>query len=189
MKLAIVGSRDYPHMERVKQFVEGLPFGYTLISGGARGVDRVAEEAAEKRGMPTIIFKAQWTTKNGKRDKGAGFKRNHEIVRECDQLVAFWDGTSNGTRHSIELAIKRRKPFAVFGPEGYVIAEGGHEYDVDGGESALLNAVERVNTYGEALGLPTVEDGVERAKELGLIPEIVLPPGVSTQTTALLPNE
>ena len=38
MKLAIVGSRDYEHLNLVRYYVESLPPGTTIVSGGARGV-------------------------------------------------------------------------------------------------------------------------------------------------------
>ena len=35
--------------------------------------------------------------------------RNEDIVGNCEYLIAFWDGQSNGTKHSIGLAKKTNK--------------------------------------------------------------------------------
>ncbi len=114
MKIAIVGSRDYPDLQAVWDYVESLPLDTVIVSGGARGVDSIAEDCAFARGMDTLIFPAEWD----KYGKSAGFRRNERIVAECDRLVAFWDGTSRGTQHSIELARKAGKLVTVITPEG-----------------------------------------------------------------------
>lgn len=109
MKVAIVGSRDFRNFDMVDTFVNQLPVSDVVVSGGARGVDLCAEMAARKRGMKCIIHKAEWA-RNG---RGAGFMRNSLIVNDCDKLVAFWDGESRGTKHSIDLANLRGKSVEV----------------------------------------------------------------------------
>jgi hypothetical protein len=99
-RVAIVGSRDYPDLSRVRTYVAGLPDDTVIISGGARGVDREAERAARTRGLRTLIFPADWTT-YGKR---AGYVRNQTIVDHADDVVAFWDGRSPGTADTIRKA-------------------------------------------------------------------------------------
>jgi hypothetical protein len=113
MKIAIVGSRDYAHLDRVRDFVKALPAGTTVISGGARGVDEAAEAMAYAIGLPVQSFPADWAT-HGKK---AGILRNAEIVAAADEVVAFWDGISAGTRSSIELAQKAGKPIRIIGQD------------------------------------------------------------------------
>lgn len=100
MKVAIVGSRDYGNLEAVRAYVRGLPKDTVIVSGGARGVDSVAEQEARRCGLEVLIFPAEW----GKYGKSAGYRRNVDIVTAADQVVAFWDGVSRGTKHSIDLA-------------------------------------------------------------------------------------
>lgn len=100
MNVAIVGSRDYPDMQQVRDFVNKLPQGFTIVSGGARGVDRVAAEAARQRGMNVIEFIPDWS-----QGKGAGMARNAEIVAHADAVIAFWDGKSRGTKNTIDRAL------------------------------------------------------------------------------------
>lgn len=106
-QVAIVGSRNYPTEEyhRITTFIKALPAGTVIVSGDGRGVDKFAASEAERLGYPTLIFPAKWNV-NGYVDKGAGFKRNHDIVDNADEVHAFWDMKSNGTLHSIGLALK-----------------------------------------------------------------------------------
>ena len=71
-----------------------------IISGAARGVDRIGEEYAAARGFLCKRFSADWDT-HGKR---AGYLRNCQMADNADALVAFWDGESPGTRHMIQTA-------------------------------------------------------------------------------------
>ena len=109
MKVAIVGSRDYSDLEEVRRYVDGLPSDTIFISGGARGVDKAAEQAAKRVGMKTKIYPAEWD----KYGKSAGFRRNTVMILAADRIVAFWDGKSKGTKHAIDIAIKYRKPLIV----------------------------------------------------------------------------
>lgn len=116
MKIAVIGSRAFKNHEYMKivlmarikdiQYYEDI----LIISGGAIGVDSWAEEVAKEAEVPTIIFKPDWD-KYGKR---AGFLRNELIINEADIVIAFWDGQSKGTKHSIDLAIKAKKPIDIY---------------------------------------------------------------------------
>lgn len=108
MKVAIVGSRDYPNLDAVKEYIDSLPLDTIIVSGGARGVDRTAENRAKERGMKTLVFKPDWS-KGGY----AGIERNGDIVAACDVLVAFWDNKSPGTRNSINRARIVGKPVTI----------------------------------------------------------------------------
>lgn len=45
--------------------------------------------------------------------KIAPLERYKQIVAECDCLLAFWDGTSRGTKYTIDLAKKISKPVKI----------------------------------------------------------------------------
>lgn len=109
MNIAIVGSREYAKLDAVRQYVSKLPDDVVVISGGARGVDSVAEAAAKRRGLEVKIFPAFW----GQYGKRAGFMRNKQIVAAADRVVAFWDGLSPGTLSTIQLATEAGKPVEV----------------------------------------------------------------------------
>lgn len=112
-RIAVVGSRDYPDLDKVVAFVRSLPRDTVIITGGARGVDRLAELTAIGMHIQVVVHRADWT-KNG---RAAGPMRNAEIVDDCDELVAFWTGTSPGTLDSIRKAACAGKAVRIFGPE------------------------------------------------------------------------
>lgn len=113
MKIAIVGSRDFNNYALLKKFIddklEELDIANkidTVVSGGARGADALAERYADEHGLLKAIYPADWK-KYGKR---AGFIRNIDIIRNCDICFAFWDGESHGTKHDIDLCTEMDKP-------------------------------------------------------------------------------
>lgn len=118
MKLGVVGSRtfnDYPYMKRL---LDDLLRSYwvwkcTIVSGGALGADSLAIDYAKEEGHDWKVFPAKWRV-NGIYDRSAGYKRNVEIVDYSDMIVAFWDGQSKGTKHTIDLAMKQGKPTYIF---------------------------------------------------------------------------
>jgi hypothetical protein len=112
MRVGIVGSRDYPNLDQVERYVMELPLYTTIVSGGARGVDRAAEASARRHGLELDVMKADWET-HGRR---AGLLRNAQLVDSVDLLVAFWDGKSPGTRNAIAHARNMVKPFVVVTP-------------------------------------------------------------------------
>lgn len=112
--IGIVGSRDFPWSEVVVAFVGSLPDDTLVVSGGAPGVDTIAEQAARQRGLDVIVFPADW--------KGLGRKagpiRNGQIVAAADHVVAFWDGASRGTLDTVAQALRAGKPVVVYGSDG-----------------------------------------------------------------------
>jgi len=85
-----------------------------LIEGGARGADSLAGAWADAEGVQHIRVPADWA-KHGKK---AGFLRNIQMLdMNPDLVVAFWDGKSRGTAHTIEEAKKRRIPVRIVTPE------------------------------------------------------------------------
>lgn len=111
MRIAVVGSRDYPLPELVHYFIDLCPKDWTLVSGGApgeRSVDRIAEGAADARGMTKDIKRADWSL-----GRGAGMIRNTVIAQTADAVVAFHDGRSRGTLDTIRKAVKLGRPTIV----------------------------------------------------------------------------
>ena len=110
MKLAIVGSRDFNDYELLKKTLEPIKKNVTLVvSGGAKGADSLGERWAKENNIPTQIFYPDWN----KYGKSAGFKRNVEIVDNCDAVVAFQVNDSKGTQHTINIATDKGKKVKV----------------------------------------------------------------------------
>jgi predicted Rossmann fold nucleotide-binding protein DprA/Smf involved in DNA uptake len=109
MKIAIVGSRKFSNLQLVRDFIARLQPGVIVISGGAPGPDRVAIAAAKARGLQTEVSFADWDC-----GRGAGYQRNYLLVSAADAVVAFFDGRSHGTAHSIKLATEWGKQLTIY---------------------------------------------------------------------------
>lgn len=107
-KIAVVGSRKFSNYGLMKRTLKSyLPF--ILITGGAIGADSLAEKFAEEFDLDTLIHYPEWK----KYGRKAGMLRNTFIVRDCEQVIAFWDGASKRTKMVISLARRKSKPVRV----------------------------------------------------------------------------
>lgn len=101
MKVGVVGSRSFRDKALLFNLLDEIhrktPI-TQIVSGGAQGADYLGECYAKERNIPVFIFKPDWKT-HGRR---AGFVRNKEIVLASDQVHAFWDGVSFGTKNTID---------------------------------------------------------------------------------------
>jgi len=110
MKVAIIGSRTFDDYDLLQKSLEPYKSKITLVvSGAAKGADSLGEKWAINNNIKTLIFPADWN-KYGKR---AGFIRNEDIIKNCDGVIAFWDGKSKGTAHSLSLCEKNDKPYII----------------------------------------------------------------------------
>ena len=106
MKLLIAGSRSITDFDLAKYIDEDVD---VLLSGGAKGIDALAEEFADKNRLSKIILRPKYKIYG----KGAPIKRNEELVKMADKILAVWDGKSKGTEHTIELAKKLDKDIKI----------------------------------------------------------------------------
>lgn len=114
MKLAVVGSRDYPDAKKVIDFVLSLPNDWIIVSGGAPGPDTWAEKTARRRYMTVIVHLPNDTLYTYKL---ARLERNKLIVEDADVMVGFWDGTSTGTIHAARQMVASRRPVKLVRPQ------------------------------------------------------------------------
>jgi hypothetical protein len=114
IKLAVVGSRSFADKELLFEILDRNRHRIQLIvSGGARGADALAQEWAQARTVPCQVFHPKWQDEHGRFDRSAGFKRNVDVIKNADEVLAFWDGQSPGTKHAIELARKQNKAVQI----------------------------------------------------------------------------
>ena len=115
-KIAIVGSRKFNNYHRIEEEffkllndLGRLKENILIISGGAKGVDTIAQRIAKNHGIPILIFYPNYS-KHGKR---APLIRNIQIIEHSDFILAFPTKDSRGTRFTITEARKRKKPNRV----------------------------------------------------------------------------
>lgn len=99
----VAGSRGWTDRSKVKKAMNAMwkEFGaFTVLTGGARGVDTIAHHIAVKADQNTIVMQAQWD----KFGRSAGYRRNVAMAVKADYLLALWDGKSPGTKHMIDIA-------------------------------------------------------------------------------------
>ena len=83
-----------------------------IISGGARGVDTSAREYATEHGLKLTEYLPEYN----KYGRSAPLKRNITIIENADLVLAFWDGSSKGTKYVIENCKKRNIPLKIYVP-------------------------------------------------------------------------
>lgn len=109
-RLIVAGSRgfdDYAFLEKYLlyyvQLYDLTESEIEIVSGGARGADRLGEKFAREYGCKLTVMHADWDL----HAKKAGFIRNTEMaeyVKENGGCIVFWDGVSSGTKHMIDIA-------------------------------------------------------------------------------------
>lgn len=113
MKISIIGSRTFNDYDFLKKSVlENIDVDDIdeIVSGGAKGADKLGELFAKEFNKKTTIFLPDW----GKYGKSAGFIRNADIIKNSDFVFAFWDGVSKGTLNSINTAKKLNKKLVIY---------------------------------------------------------------------------
>ena len=96
MKLAIIGSRTLGQVDIEKYLPEGVD---EIVSGGARGIDSLARAFAESAGIKLTEFLPQYQSYG----RAAPLVRNRQIADYADAALVFWDGSSRGTKYTVEI--------------------------------------------------------------------------------------
>lgn len=118
MRVIIAGTRDYQDKIEFYSIMDYIrstfPVFQTdpireIVSGHAKGVDRLGEEYANKYQIPLVHFLPNWE-QDGKK---AGPIRNRHMAEYTSQipngtLIAFWDDKSKGTKAMITYAKKKK---------------------------------------------------------------------------------
>ena len=106
MKVCIAGSREIEDYDLLCKVIADSNTTITeIVSGTARGADRLGERFALEHDILLKKFPANWN-KFGKR---AGYLRNKEMADYANFFIILWDGESKGTKHMIDLVYKTGK--------------------------------------------------------------------------------
>lgn len=109
MKVIVAGSRTFNDYELLKETLDifklylakiGADETIEIVSGTARGADKMGERWAKENGCKIHEFIPDW---NGL-GKKAGILRNIDMLNFSDALICFWDGHSHGSKHMIDIA-------------------------------------------------------------------------------------
>ena len=100
-RIAVIGSRDFDDYERLKAVViPHLPA--TLISGGAKGADAIAERFATKQELPIDVVPADW-------ERYGGGRVSFAISRLWSRrILSSRSGTESPMAHARPLLMPRK---------------------------------------------------------------------------------
>lgn len=122
MKVLVCGGRDYNDYDRMRSVLDSIcdefglwdegrlvPKDITIIHGGARGADRLADQWAVTNWVPIKEYKADWA----KYGKSAGHRRNQEMLDKAkpDLVIAFpgGRGTADMVRRAKQAGVEVRE--------------------------------------------------------------------------------
>ena len=106
IKILIAGSRSIEDFD-LSPYVP--PHTTMIISGGAKGVDKLAEQYADKHRISKLVLQP-WYELYG---KIAPIKRDELMVDLADEVLIVWDGVSRGAKYTAEYARKSGKRVTV----------------------------------------------------------------------------
>ncbi len=106
MKILIAGSRSIKEFNLSEHIPEKTEL---IISGGASGIDAIAEKYADQNRISKLILRPRYDLFG----KAAPLKRNEIMVDIADEVLIIWDGKSKGTKYTAEYAEKKGKPVTI----------------------------------------------------------------------------
>lgn len=118
-KVCIAGSRSFTDWLLMWEFLEKKLADFLklttgsgiseIVSGTAKGADKLGERYAVAKSIPIKRFPADWN----KYGKVAGHVRNRQMAKYADACVVFWDGESRGTANMIQCTRELKLPTMV----------------------------------------------------------------------------
>ena len=142
VNIIICGGRWVQAEEHIHRYIDYLHERYgddlVIISGGATGADTIATDYAKSKGIPTVIYEANWGScgpdcppvcqkvkvrSDGQQSERycprAGYRRNHQMLAHeggIHGVAAFIDRPlkqSRGTNHMVSIAQEAGVPTRV----------------------------------------------------------------------------
>ncbi len=106
MKLLIVGSRSVGAFDLSPYISADVD---TIISGGANGIDTLAEQYADAHRLSKYILRPRYDLYG----RAAPLRRSEQMVDIADAVLVIWDGQSKGTNHTVKYTQKTGKPITL----------------------------------------------------------------------------
>ena len=105
-KVIVAGSRTFNNYQLLKEVLNKEKDRIEeVVCGEAKGADLWGKLWAVQNNIPVKSFPADWKTHGA----AAGYIRNHQMGDYADELIAFWDGQSKGTKDMIDYMDKIKK--------------------------------------------------------------------------------
>ena len=106
MKVIIAGDRTYTDYSEFLSIMRSYLPTMTIteiVSGGAKGADKMGEQYASEYEVPLKVFPANWEQYG----KAAGPIRNKQMADYADALIAFIKPGSKGTLDMVTQAARK----------------------------------------------------------------------------------
>lgn len=108
-RVIVCGCKDFKDRDFCFSKLDEILPGYDnpeIVSGHAKGADAFGEDYAKQHSLPLQIFPAEWN----RYGRAAGPIRNRAMLQYALEkkplIIAFWNGTSRGTKNMISQAEK-----------------------------------------------------------------------------------
>ena len=109
MKLLVVGSRSITDFDLSAYISADVD---TIISGGASGIDSLAEKYADLHRLSKYVVRPRYDLYG----RAAPIRRNEQMVDMADAVLVVWDGRSRGSQYILKYAGKRNRPLKIVCP-------------------------------------------------------------------------
>ena len=106
MKVLIAGSRSVRNFDLSAYIPAETEL---IISGGAEGMDSIAEQYADSHKISKLILRPRYDLYG----RAAPIRRNEAMVDLSDMVIVVWDGVSKGSKHTMTYAKKKNKALQV----------------------------------------------------------------------------
>lgn len=106
MKIVIAGSRNIDNFDLSQHIPSNVDL---IITGGASGIDNLAEKYADKHKISKLIILPDYK----RYGRAAPLRRNEIMVDLADLVIVVWDGVSRGTKYTIDYATKKGKNLKI----------------------------------------------------------------------------
>lgn len=107
--ITIAGSRGFNNYAFLSREVSKIISNHNInvndvviISGGAKGADKLGERYAMDNNMSLDLHPADWS-----KGRYAGMIRNREMANISQMVIIFWDGMSTGSKGMYDICIEK----------------------------------------------------------------------------------
>lgn len=109
--VVVAGTRSFNNYELMCKILDEFKLTKDdfIISGCAMGADWLGERYAREHGIMLKRFPANWKSYG----KQAGYIRNKQMAEVCTHGVVFWNGSSRGSKHMIDLLREYNREYRV----------------------------------------------------------------------------